>query len=55
MVLNSVLLKLIYPMKEKDNNKKLPGRKAGNEEKNDLQGYPLYAASEDVYNKYKGE
>ena len=42
-------------MKEKDNNKKLPGRKAGNEEKNDLQGYPLYPASEDVYNKYKGE
>ena len=38
-------------MKEKGSNKTLPGRKRGKEEKNDLQGYPLYPASEDVYSK----
>ena len=42
-------------MKEKGNTKKLSGHKAGNKEKDNLQGYPLYPASEDVYNKYKEE
>jgi hypothetical protein len=42
-------------MKEKGNKKKLSGRKAGNEEKDDLQGYPVYPASEDIYSKYQQE
>jgi hypothetical protein len=32
-----------------------PGRLTGNEEKNDLLGYPMYPASEDIYSKYQEE
>ncbi len=42
-------------MKEKDGNTNPPGRQAGNEEKNNLQGYPLYPASEDIYSKFQEE
>ncbi|MCX6234081.1 MAG: hypothetical protein NT175_05050 [Bacteroidetes bacterium] len=42
-------------MKEKGDNTNLPNRRAGNEEKNNLQGYPLYPASEDIYNKCQKE
>ena len=33
----------------------LPGSKAVNKEKNNLQGYPIYPAKEDIYNKYHEE
>jgi hypothetical protein len=33
----------------------LPDQQPGNEEKADLQGYPLYPASEDIYNKFREE
>ena len=42
-------------MKEKDDNTKLPDRQAGNEENNNLLGYPIYPASEDIYSKYHEE
>jgi hypothetical protein len=42
-------------MKAKDNKKKVPDRKAGNEEKKDLPGYPLYPEGEDLYSKYHKE
>ncbi|MCX6234075.1 MAG: hypothetical protein NT175_05010 [Bacteroidetes bacterium] len=42
-------------MKEKGDNTYLPNRRAGDEEENNLQGYPLYPASEDIYNKYQKE
>jgi len=38
-------------MKEKTKNKNLHDKQADNEEKNILQGYPTYSASEDIYNK----
>jgi hypothetical protein len=54
-------------MKTRDNNNNLPkrkagfsprqkgssGRLAGNEEDNNLSGYPIYPANEDIYSKYK--
>lgn len=42
-------------MKKKDDHTNLPSQKPGNEEKNNLQGYPLYPASEDIYSKYQKE
>jgi hypothetical protein len=42
-------------MKEKSDNRNLPGRHAKSIEKNKIQGYPLYPASEDIYNKEKEE
>jgi hypothetical protein len=38
-------------MKNNDDNKKLPGLKAGDKKKSNLQGYPLYPVSEDVYSE----
>jgi hypothetical protein len=38
-------------MKDKGDNNKLPVWKAGDKKKDNLQGYPLYPASEDVYNE----
>jgi hypothetical protein len=40
-------------MKVKGENTNLAGRQAGNEEKNALQGYPLYPPNEDIYSKYQ--
>lgn len=42
-------------MTKKDGNSTLPDRQPGNEEKNELQGYPLYPSSEDIYSKSKEE
>jgi hypothetical protein len=42
-------------MKEKNSKSDLPGSRAGNKEKNDLQGYPTYPGSEDIYSKYQEE
>ena len=42
-------------MKKKDDNTNLPNRQEGNEEKNNLPGYPLYPSSEDIYSKYREE
>jgi len=33
----------------------LPGRRQGNEENRNLQGYPLYPSGEDIYCKYTEE
>jgi hypothetical protein len=35
--------------------KSLPGQQTGNEEKDNLSGYPAYPASEDIYSKYQEE
>ena len=35
--------------------KNLPDQPAGNEDKNNLSGYPAYPASEDIYSKYQEE
>lgn len=35
--------------------KSLPDQQAGNEEKDNLSGYPVYPASEDIYSKYQEE
>ena len=40
-------------MKEKTDNTNLPGRQSGNEDKINLQGYPIYPASEDIYSKFQ--
>lgn len=40
-------------MKEKGNNSDLSGRQAGNKEKDNLQGYLLYPAGENIYGKYQ--
>jgi hypothetical protein len=42
-------------MKKKSKNKKKPGRKIDAEIKDNVTGYPLYPASEDIYSKYKEE
>jgi hypothetical protein len=42
-------------MKEKDNNKHLPGQQQGSNGGNELPGYPAYPASEDIFNKYQEE
>jgi hypothetical protein len=42
-------------MKEKDDNTNLPNQQAGNKEKNNLRGYPLYPPSEDIYSRYHEE
>ncbi len=39
-------------MKEKRENRNLVPRHAGNEEKNVVEGYPVYPATEDIYRKY---
>jgi hypothetical protein len=36
-------------MKKKNENKKRPGWKTGGEKKDNIIGYPLYPASEDIY------
>jgi hypothetical protein len=40
-------------MKKKRSNKNLPDRQKGHEEKNNLEGYPLYPHNEDIYSKFK--
>jgi hypothetical protein len=42
-------------MKEKKDHTGLPNKKSGNEEQNEKQGYPLYPANEDIYNKFLEE
>lgn len=42
-------------MKEKDNKSTTMGLITDNAEKNQLQGYPVYPASEDIYKKYLEE
>jgi hypothetical protein len=42
-------------MKKKENNKKKPGRKVDVEKKDNIIGYPLYPASEDIYSKNQEE
>jgi len=42
-------------MKENNDNKNLPDRQEDNEDKNNLQGYPLYPDNEDIYSKYSKE
>jgi len=41
--------------KEKNGKTKIPGQKTHTEEKKNLEGYPLYPASEDIYSKLKEE
>jgi len=52
---NHILPEFNYSMMEKDENKKLPGRKSGTTGKNDMKGYLPYPASEDIYSKYQEE
>lgn len=40
-------------MKKKRNNKNLPDRHRDSEDNNNLEGYPLYPHSEDIYSKFK--
>lgn len=40
-------------MKKKDENKKQDIQHPANEDTNDLPGYPIYPASDDIYNKSK--
>jgi len=54
LVLNLILSKFSN-MKKNSDNTNLRSRKAGNEEKNNLQGYPLYPASEDIYSNSQEE
>src|ERR1035437_6757638 len=42
-------------MKKTDNNTNPPVKQANNEKKINPQGYPLYPAGEDIYNKSKEE
>jgi hypothetical protein len=42
-------------MKDKSKNTKLSGMKISNEANNNLQGYPLYPADEDIYSKCEEE
>jgi hypothetical protein len=42
-------------MTQKEDKKKLPGQKHGSPEEVDLQGYPLYPSSEDIYSKFREE
>ena len=42
-------------MKDKSDNLKQPARKGDNEDQNDLNGYPEYPASDDIYNKFQEE
>jgi hypothetical protein len=42
-------------MKEKGRKKDQNSKSAGNRGKNNLQEYPIYPASEDIYSKYKEE
>jgi hypothetical protein len=42
-------------MKEKGRKKDQKSQSAGNRGKNNLQEYPIYPASEDIYSKYKEE
>ena len=42
-------------MKTNENNKYVPGRQAGDKQKNDLPGYPSYPESDDIFNKYHEE
>ena len=42
-------------MKEEGDSNYLSDRQTGDEEKNNLQGYPLYPASEDIYSKFQEE
>jgi hypothetical protein len=42
-------------MKTKDENKKRSGKKSGYEKKDNLKGYPLYPATEDIYSQGKEE
>ena len=42
-------------MKEKDNKSTNIGLITDNSEKNQIQGYPIYPASEDIYKKYQEE
>ena len=42
-------------MKAKVNNAKLLNQQAGNENKNNLEGYPTYPPGEDIYSKYQEE
>ncbi len=42
-------------MKEKDNNKNLPGKKTGNTAAVEFPGYPTYPAEEDIFNKFQEE
>jgi hypothetical protein len=42
-------------MKEKGTKTDMPGRKVVDQEKDNLNGYPVYPASEDIYGKYRKE
>ena len=42
-------------MKEKGNSTNLPLRQSRDDENKDLEGYPSYPASEDIYSKYQKE
>lgn len=42
-------------MKDKNNNSNLPTEGAEREDDDNLQGYPLYAESEDIYSKFQKE
>jgi len=42
-------------MKEKEDNTNLADHQESSEDKNNLPGYPLYPASEDIYSKYREE
>jgi len=42
-------------MKEKDDDKRISTRQTGSSEKNDLPGYPIYPASEDIFSRFLEE
>ena len=42
-------------MKDKGDNSNLPVKQASKEEKDNLQGYPMYPANEDIYSKSRKE
>ena len=42
-------------MKEKEDDKRIPARQTGSDEKNDLPGYPTYPASDDIFNRFLEE
>jgi len=45
----------LMEMKQQGENLNLAGEQEINEEKNPLQGYPIYPANEDIYSKYEEE
>ena len=54
-MLNSVLIKPSTDMKKKEDKKPPDSQQKVDNGKNDLPGYPIYPANEDIFNKYQEE